>query len=159
MVSFLDKVLSHGRLYTHLHSPFFLPSFLPTGLVLIFTPLCWLVPREKLLEHLKHWNDADKIIGSGKWPRGQEPDVAAAIMDLFTLLPSSPHFLGPLFQVCQDMCAVTGAVGSIGLACREVWTRSPTWAPRSEYSVNSTTLCCGYMPVAAARVAAAAAVE
>jgi hypothetical protein len=49
---------------------------------------------EKLLEHLQRWTDPEKIIRLAIWKRGEEPLVAAAIIELFELLPDdSSHFV------------------------------------------------------------------
>ncbi|CAH0477213.1 unnamed protein product [Peronospora belbahrii] len=69
---------------------------------------------EKLLEHLKQWRDPDRIIKAGIWKRGEEPAVAAAIMDLFHLLPSNDAFLEPLIDCVVDLEAVLPKYGSYG---------------------------------------------
>lgn len=48
---------------------------------------------EKLLEHLQRWTDPEKIMGLGIWKKGEEPLVAAGIIDLFELLPDDSHFV------------------------------------------------------------------
>ncbi|KAG6555625.1 hypothetical protein Mapa_002860 [Marchantia paleacea] len=53
---------------------------------------------EKLMEHLKKWLEPDKLAASQKsWKQGEEPKIAAAIIELFHLLPSAAsRFLDPL---------------------------------------------------------------
>ena len=55
---------------------------------------------EKLLEHLQRWTEPEKIIGLTIWKRGEEPLVAAAIIELFELLPDdSSHFVEMLVKI------------------------------------------------------------
>jgi len=61
---------------------------------------------EKLLEHLTKWTDPDRIITKMIWHEGQEPIVAAAIMDLFALLPHASHFVEPLVKTAIKLEAV-----------------------------------------------------
>jgi len=42
---------------------------------------------QKLLDHLKKWENAKEIIALGIWSAGEEPLVAASIISLFELLP------------------------------------------------------------------------
>ncbi len=51
---------------------------------------------EKLLEHLKEWEQPEAIAALNIWRPGEEPEIAAAIVGLFYLLPISPDFLPPL---------------------------------------------------------------
>jgi len=51
---------------------------------------------EKLLEHLQKWLDPNKIISQKIWKEGEEPLVAAAIVDIFALLPHASHFVESL---------------------------------------------------------------
>ena len=53
---------------------------------------------EKLLDHLQRWIEPDKIISQNIWKEGEEPLIAAAIMDLFSLLPQAAHFVEPLIK-------------------------------------------------------------
>ncbi|RHY58145.1 hypothetical protein DYB30_004780, partial [Aphanomyces astaci] len=69
---------------------------------------------EKLLEHLKQWRDPERIIKAGIWKRGEEPNVAAAIVDLFHLLPPSDTFLDPLILCVVELEAVLPKYGSFG---------------------------------------------
>ncbi|KAG6974225.1 hypothetical protein JG687_00000453 [Phytophthora cactorum] len=69
---------------------------------------------EKLLEHLKQWRDPERIIKAGIWKRGEEPAVAAAIVDLFHLLPPNDAFLEPLINCVVDLEAVLPKYGSYG---------------------------------------------
>ena len=53
---------------------------------------------EKLLDHLQQWGNPDRIIGHQIWKTGEEPLVAAAIIELFELLPDASHFVEPLVK-------------------------------------------------------------
>lgn len=69
---------------------------------------------EKLLEHLKQWREPDRIAKAGIWKRGEEPAVAAAIVDLFHLLPPSDSFLEALITCVVELEAVLPKYGSYG---------------------------------------------
>lgn len=53
---------------------------------------------EKLLDHLQKWTDPSRMRAQKIWSEGEEPDVAAAIIDLFVLLPHASHFVEPLVK-------------------------------------------------------------
>ncbi|KAK9678784.1 hypothetical protein RND81_11G233100 [Saponaria officinalis] len=59
----------------------------------------------KLLEHLKKWLEPDKLVQSQKaWKAGEEPKIAAAIIELFHLLPSAAgKFLDELVSLTIDL--------------------------------------------------------
>ena len=61
---------------------------------------------EKLLEHLTKWTEPDRIIAKNIWREGQEPIVAASILDLFSLLPSASHFVENLVKTTIKLEAV-----------------------------------------------------
>jgi hypothetical protein len=44
---------------------------------------------DKILEHLKHWQEPEKILNPPVWPMGDEILIAATMMDLFHVLPWS----------------------------------------------------------------------
>lgn len=69
---------------------------------------------EKLLEHLKQWRDPDRIIKASIWKRGEEPAVAAAIIDLFNLLPPNDSFLESLINCIVELEAVLPKYGNYG---------------------------------------------
>lgn len=69
---------------------------------------------EKLLEHLKQWRDPERIIKANIWKRGEEPVVAAAIIDLFHLLPQNDSFVESLINCVVDLEAVLPRYGSYG---------------------------------------------
>nr|CCA20235.1 phosphatidylinositol kinase (PIKL3) putative [Albugo laibachii Nc14] len=81
---------------------------------------------EKLLEHLKQWREPDRIIKAGIWKRGEEPLVAAAIINLFHLLPPNEAFLEPLV-VCviflEDVMPQFGNFGKMSSPYRLPLTR------------------------------------
>lgn len=53
---------------------------------------------EKLLEHLQKWADPQLIMSQKVWIEGEEPLVAAAILDLFSLLPQASQFVESLVK-------------------------------------------------------------
>jgi len=55
---------------------------------------------EKLLDHLTKWTDPGRIVSQKIWKEGDEPLVAAAIVDIFALLPHASHFVEPLVKTC-----------------------------------------------------------
>ncbi|KAL6498032.1 hypothetical protein OROGR_028429 [Orobanche gracilis] len=59
----------------------------------------------KLLEHLKKWLEPDKLALCQKsWKAGEEPKIAAAIIELFHLLPSAAgKFLDDLVTLTIDL--------------------------------------------------------
>ncbi|XP_043814591.1 transformation/transcription domain-associated protein isoform X2 [Manihot esculenta] len=59
----------------------------------------------KLLEHLKKWLEPEKLSQSLKsWKAGEEPKIAAAIIELFHLLPhAASKFLDELVTLCIDL--------------------------------------------------------
>jgi hypothetical protein len=62
---------------------------------------------EKLLEHLQKWADPEKITSQNIWKPGEEPLVAAEIINLFQLLPDeSSHFVEPMIKTTLKLEAV-----------------------------------------------------
>ncbi|KAE9606640.1 putative transcription-associated protein [Lupinus albus] len=59
----------------------------------------------KLLEHLKRWLEPEKLAQSQKsWKAGEEPRIAAAIIELFHLLPAAASkFLDELVTLTIDL--------------------------------------------------------
>ncbi|KAJ4791719.1 Transformation/transcription domain-associated protein [Rhynchospora pubera] len=59
----------------------------------------------KLLDHLKKWLDLDKLAAAQKaWKPGEEPKVAAAMIELFHLLPqAASKFLDELVSLVIDL--------------------------------------------------------
>lgn len=53
---------------------------------------------EKMIEHLSKFTEADKITSLQLWNLGDEPKVAAAVMDLFALLPQASRFVEALVK-------------------------------------------------------------
>jgi hypothetical protein len=64
---------------------------------------------EKLLDHLQKWTDPGNIMSSNIWSEGQEPHVAAAIVDIFALLPHASNFVEPLVKTCMKLDATLPA--------------------------------------------------
>lgn len=55
---------------------------------------------EKLIDHLQKWTDPSGLIGHKIWKQGDEPLVAAAIVDIFASLPYAAHFVESLVKTC-----------------------------------------------------------
>jgi FAT domain/Phosphatidylinositol 3- and 4-kinase len=55
---------------------------------------------EKLLDHLRRWTEPSVISALKIWKEGEEPLVAAAIVDLFSSLPHASHFVEHLVKTC-----------------------------------------------------------
>ena len=53
---------------------------------------------EKLLDHLQKWTDPSRIRSHKIWKEGEEPQVAASIVGLFSLLPHAQNFVDPLVK-------------------------------------------------------------
>lgn len=53
---------------------------------------------EKMLDHLQKWTDPTRMKSQKIWNEGEEPDVAAAVIELFVLLPHASHFVEPLVK-------------------------------------------------------------
>ena len=54
---------------------------------------------EKLLDHLQKWTEPSRIMALSKW-EGEEPLVAAAIVNIFSMLPHASNFVEPLVKTC-----------------------------------------------------------
>jgi len=62
---------------------------------------------EKLLEHLQKWADPENITSQKIWNPGDEPLVAAEIINLFQLLPDeSSNFVEPMIKTTLKLEAV-----------------------------------------------------
>lgn len=82
---------------------------------------------EKLLDHLQRWADPEKITSSGIWKQGEEPLVAAEIINLFELLPDeSSHFVEPLIKTTLKLETVLPRYSSF-------FTESPFRVPLAKY--------------------------
>jgi len=79
-----------------------------------------------LLDHLQKFADPERIIGHMIWREGDEPLVAAAIMDLFELLPQGPHFVENLVKTTINLEAALPRYKPCG-------TCSPYRAPLARY--------------------------
>jgi transformation/transcription domain-associated protein len=93
----IRPVLLHLRDYTRLSIP------LLRGLSRLLALLSsWFNKTlgEKLLDHLQKWTDPIRITAHKIWKRGEEPRVAAAIVDIFGSLPHASHFVEPLVKTC-----------------------------------------------------------
>ena len=64
---------------------------------------------EKLLDHLQKWTDPGRITAQKIWKQGNEPLVAAAIVDIFPSLPHASHFVEPLVNTCIKLEATLAA--------------------------------------------------
>jgi len=81
---------------------------------------------EKLLDHLQKWTDPGRMKAQQIWKEGEEPDVAAAIIDLFVLLPHASHFVEPLVKTTIKLEACLPAFQSR-------YTQSPYRKPLARY--------------------------
>lgn len=93
----IRPVLLHLRDYSRLSVP------LLRGLARLLSLLSSWFNRtlgEKLLDHLQKWLDPGAIIARRIWRQGEEPLVAAAIVDIFALLPHASDFVDPLVKTC-----------------------------------------------------------
>jgi transformation/transcription domain-associated protein len=81
---------------------------------------------EKLLDHLQKWTDPGRMKSQKIWHEGEEPDVAAAIIDLFVLLPHASHFVEPLVKTTIKLEACLPAFQSR-------YTLSPYRKPLARY--------------------------
>ena len=60
----------------------------------------------KLLDHLQKWTEPERIMSLQVWREGEELLVAAAIVDLFALLPDAPSFTEALVKAVINLEAV-----------------------------------------------------
>eukprot|EP00004_Rigifila_ramosa_P010970 TRINITY_DN2313_c0_g1_i2.p1 TRINITY_DN2313_c0_g1~~TRINITY_DN2313_c0_g1_i2.p1 ORF type:complete len:2839 (-),score=607.47 TRINITY_DN2313_c0_g1_i2:2918-10357(-) len=59
---------------------------------------------DKLMEHLRHWSEIDKLRSLKLWKESEELEVAAAIVDVFHLLPPGAHkFIEPLSLLVVEL--------------------------------------------------------
>uniref|UniRef100_A0A7N0UBU8 Non-specific serine/threonine protein kinase n=1 Tax=Kalanchoe fedtschenkoi TaxID=63787 RepID=A0A7N0UBU8_KALFE len=94
----------------------------------------------KLLDHLKKWLEPDKLAQCQKsWKAGEEPKIAAAIIELFHLLPHAAHkFLDELVTLTIDL---EGALPS-GQFYSEI--NSPYRLPLTKFLNRHPTLAVDY---------------
>lgn len=96
----------------------------------MFLPsLSWYIDfgnEEKLLDHIQKFTDPKRIRSQRIWKEGSEPEVAAAIVDLFTLLPHASNFVDPLVKTTIKLEACLPAYKS-----RHVY--SPYRKPLAKY--------------------------
>lgn len=78
---------------------------------------------EKLIEHLKAWLEPDKLASQEcAWAPGQAPAIAAAILELFHLLPpQAAAFLHSKGTSCQQCSHISMLTRPDGMACT-TWT-------------------------------------
>ena len=81
---------------------------------------------EKLLDHLQKWTDPSGIMSLAVWKGDEAIKVAAAILEIFSLLPAASHFVDPLVKTCIRLEA-TLPVYKISFA------RSPFRGPLARY--------------------------
>jgi hypothetical protein len=73
---------------------------------------CLFHAGDKLIDHLKHWMNPEEVSGSTlpiAWRLGEQPAVAAAILELFHLLPAQS----------SKFMETEGAAGSVLLNTKE----------------------------------------
>ena len=90
---------------------------------------------EKLLDHLHKFTDAEKIISLQVFKPGEEPLVAAAVMDIFSLLPQASGFVEALVKTTIRLEAVLPRYPPCQSASpyREPLARYLNRHPQSEY--------------------------
>ena len=66
---------------------------------------------DKMLDHLQRFLDPEKIIALKLWRTGEEPLVAAAVMDLFSVLPQASNFVEALVKTTIRLESVLSAYG------------------------------------------------
>ena len=71
---------------------------------------------DKMLDHLQHFLDPEKIIALKVWRAGEEPLVAAAIMNLFSALPDASNFVEALVKTSIRLESVLSAYGAKSLS-------------------------------------------
>lgn len=81
---------------------------------------------DKLLEHLSKFGEPDKILQLQVFKPGEEPLIAAAVMDLFALLPQASHFVESLVKQTIRLEAVLPRY-------KPVQSQSPFRAPLAKY--------------------------
>lgn len=67
---------------------------------------------EKLLDHLQKWTDPNRIRSQNIWETGKEPEVPAAIIGLFVLLPQTSNFVDQLVKTTIKLEAALPAYKS-----------------------------------------------
>lgn len=67
---------------------------------------------DKMLEHLQRFLEPNKIIELKLWRSGEEPLVAAAVMDLFSELPQASGFVEALVKTTIRLESVLSSYGS-----------------------------------------------
>jgi transformation/transcription domain-associated protein len=58
---------------------------------------------EKLLDHLQKWTEPHRIAKLRIWSEGEEPMVAAAIVEVCWLLPQASKFVEPIVVTCLKL--------------------------------------------------------
>lgn len=90
---------------------------------------------DKLLDHLHRWTEPEKIIDLRIFREGEEPLVAAAIIDIFRMLPhhppQTPHFVELVIEKTIHLESVLPRFKSCSIA-----TRSPYRTPLARYLVS-----------------------
>jgi len=82
---------------------------------------------DKLLEHLGRWLNPDKISSLGIWNAGEEQMIAAAMIDLFDLLPQGEKFVE---GVIKTVIKLEASSHQFSLPCGS---SSPYRAPLTKY--------------------------
>lgn len=81
---------------------------------------------DKMLDHLQRFLEPEKIIALKLWRAGEEPLVAAAVIDLFSVLPQASNFVEALVKTTIRLESVLSAYGA-NYVC------SPFRGPLSRY--------------------------
>jgi len=67
---------------------------------------------DKLLDHLQRFLEPEKIVALKLWRAGEEPLVAAAVMNLFSVLPQASNFVEALVKTTIRLESVLSAYGA-----------------------------------------------
>lgn len=67
---------------------------------------------DKMLDHLQRFLEPENIMSLKLWRAGEEPLVAAAVMDLFSVLPQASNFVEALVKTTIRLESVLSAYGA-----------------------------------------------
>ena len=110
---------------------------------------------DKLLEHLQHWTEPQKIVNLKRGPPGTESRIGAAILELFHLLPSAASkFMDSLVYMVLRLEFELGVAGPgiarLGLKGRSMASTSPFREPLlkfcNRHTSNAVTFFLSHLP-------------
>ena len=86
---------------------------------------------DKLLDHLEKWTEPEKLMGLRIFREGEEPEVAAAIIDIFRMLPPHHNFVEKVIEKTVRLESVLPRFRLVSIS-----TRSPYRTPLALYLVS-----------------------